>query len=171
MKKYLFPFMAGCLFVSSAYAEVEIVTPTVNKGQAAKMTPINMMNGAMMPCGQMQENATINISFNIRAQSFADAKAKFDEKIKQVADFAKQQDVKKFDQQSLNYNVNSQNNNFNDGSNQPSYQLSGNAGYQLDSADSAFKLAEFLTQQKFQVNVNVNKFNNHSMPCDNVIMK
>jgi len=47
------------------------------------------------------------------------------------------------------------------------YQLNGNAGYQVDSSDSAFKLGEFLSQQKFQVSVNVNKYQNGV--CNNMM--
>lgn len=116
------------------------------------------------PCA-MQENVTLSVNFTIRAKSFDEAKKKYEEKMQQVDAFAKQQNIQKFDLQSMNYSVNSQQVNYDDGMPQPGYQLSGNASYQLDSADNAFKLGEFLTQQKFQISVNVNKYRNG--PCDN----
>jgi hypothetical protein len=69
--------------------------------------------------------------------------------------------MKKFDLQSLNYNINS---NYNNGS--QGYQLNGSASYQVGNADEAFKLAEFLTQQKFNVSVNGNSYRNGM--CENI---
>lgn len=108
----------------------------------------------------MQENVTVSVNLNLMADSFAQAKAKYDEKMQAVTDFAKKQNVKKFDLQSMSYNVNSNNNNGN-----MVYQLNGNAGYQMDNADAAFKLAEFLTQQKFQVSVSASSYRNGN--CNN----
>ena len=111
--------------------------------------------------GGMQENVTVNVNFNIRADSFADAKQKFDQKIQQVTDFAKQQNIPKFEMQSMNYNINSQMN-YENGAQEQFYQLGGNASYMLDSSDSAFKLGEFLTKQKFQVSINASKYRNNN---------
>ncbi len=101
---------------------------------------------------RMQENINISVSFNFRADSFVDAKAEFDQKMKQVEDFAKQQKIEKFEVQSMNYNINTQNYHGADAE----YQMNGSVNYQLTSSDDAFKLGEFLTQQKFQVNVSAN---------------
>ena len=103
----------------------------------------------------MQEQVSISVNFNLSADSFTQAKAKYDEKIQSVTEFAKKQNIKKFELQSLNYNINS---NYNNGSS--GYQLNGSANYQIDVADEAFKLAEFLTQQKFNVSVNGNSYKN-----------
>lgn len=104
----------------------------------------------------MQENVSLNINFNIPAESFKQAKAKFDEKMKQVEDFSKQQKLTKFELQSMNYNINPQNYN----GMQNNFQLNGNMSYQLDSFDSAVKMGEFLTEQKFQVSLNANSYKN-----------
>lgn len=105
-------------------------------------------------CG-LQEQVSISISFNLTAENFMQAKAKYDEKMQSISDYAKKQNMKKFDLQSLNYNINSNYNN-----NTPNYQLSGSANYQVGSSDEAFKFAEFLTQQKFNVSVNGNSYKN-----------
>lgn len=106
---------------------------------------------------KMQENVTLSINFNMRTKSFAEARAKFEEKMQQVKNFASQQGIQKFHLQSMNYSINAQNYNY-DGMPEQGYQLSGSASYRLDSADNAFKLGEFLGDQKMQVSVNVNKY-------------
>src|SRR3954469_23407904 len=79
----------------------------------------------------MQETVTLSINFNLRADSFVDAKKKFDDKMKQITDFAQQQNIGRFELQSMNYSINT---NY-DGNSQQSYQLSGNASYVMDSTD------------------------------------
>ena len=115
--------------------------------------------------GCAQENATLGVNFNFKAQSFAEAKQKFDDEMKQFDDFAKQQHIEKLIVQNMNYSVNSQQayGNMSDGS----YQLNGNASYRMESADDAFKLGDFLTKQHFMVNVNVNRNGNGPCPIDN----
>jgi len=149
MKKKLLALMIVSAFMAPAYA---------NEAVARKVAP-----GGANGC-KMQENVTLSINFTIRAKSFAESRTKYEEKMQQVTNFATQQGIKKFQLQSMNYNINSQNVNY-DGMPEPGYQLSGNASYLLDSADSAFKLGEFLGEQKMQVSVNVNKYQNGS--CNN----
>ena len=115
-----------------------------------------------VPACPMQENVNLSVNFNIHAKSFAEAKQKYEEKMKQIDDFARQQNVGKFDMQSMNYSINAQSN-YDNGIPEMGYQLSGNASYVLGSSDSAFKLGEFLTQQKFQVGINVSKYKNGGM--------
>lgn len=112
-------------------------------------------------CG-MVEQITLSINYNMNAESFAIAKTVFDTKLKQVQDFAKKQGVKKFELQNMNFSVNS--NNYGNGSS--GVQLNGSAGYLMDNADAAFKLAEFLETQKMNVNVNASKYKNGN--CNNL---
>lgn len=111
-------------------------------------------------CG-LQEQVSISISFNLFADSFTQAKAKYDEKMQLIADYAKKQNMKKFDLQSQNYNINSNYNN-----NSQGYQLSGSANYQVGNSDEAFKFAEFLAGQKFNVAVNGNSYKNGMCAAD-----
>ena len=141
MRNRILFFLAASLVASPAFAH-----------------PMFMQNG--INCvGGMQENVSINVNFNIRAESFADAKKKFEQKIQQVNDFAKQQNIGKFELQSMNYNINAQVT-YDGGMPEPGYQLNGNASYMVDSSDNAMKLGEFLTQQKFQVSMNANRNRN-----------
>lgn len=129
--------------VSILLASAVISSPVYGESLAA----------ALKPGCVMKETVSVNISFNQKTPSFKEAKAKFDEQMKSIEQYAKQQELKKFDKQSMNYNIYSQMDN-----NSPAYQLSGNVQYQLDNADEAFKFAEFLTAQKFQVNLNSNAY-------------
>ncbi len=133
--KYFLAVIATLLFALPAFAEKTV--------------------GNIAPKCAMQEQVSISINFNLMADSFTQAKAKYDEKMQSITDYAKKQNMKKFDLQALNYNINS---NYNNGP--QGYQLSGSASYQVNDADEAFKLAEFLTQQKFNVSVNGNSYKN-----------
>ncbi len=103
----------------------------------------------------LQEQVSISISFNLTAESFMQAKTKYDEKMQSISDYAKKQNMKKFDLQSMNYNINSNYNN-----NVQNYQMNGSVNYQVGNSDEAFKFAEFLTEQKFNVSVNGNSYRN-----------
>jgi uncharacterized protein YggE len=151
MKLGVWIFAAGTILATSVPADEAL---------ASKRIPHQGGGGCTM-----QENVSLSVNFNIRAKSFQEAKKKYEEKMQQLDTFAKQQNIQKFDLQSMNYSINSQQISYDDGMPEQGYQLSGNASYQLDSADNAFKLGEFLTQQKFQINVNVNKYRNGV--CDN----
>ena len=144
-----------CSFI--AYAE------DAKQEEKSVVTDVKMEKKALSvlgaPACKMQENVTLSISFNLRLKSFAEAKKKFDDKMAQIVDFAKQQNISKFQLQSMNYNISSQPSNSGDISEQD-YQMNGNVSYLLDSTENAFKLAEFLNQQKIQVNVSVNKYQN-----------
>jgi uncharacterized protein YggE len=108
----------------------------------------------------MKETVTVNIQYNFKASTFAEAKKMFDEQNTKVTDFAKKQEVGKFDLQNQNYNIYSQPLNYTpDG--QPTtynYQVTGSSSYIMDNVDAAFKFAEFLTAQKIQVGLNSNSY-------------
>ncbi len=107
-----------------------------------------------LPAGcTMKENVTVGINFNHKVPTIKEAKAKFDEQSATIEQFAKQQELKKFEKQNMNYNIYTQNE-----YNQPVYQLNGSVSYMLSNADEAFKFAEFLTTQKFQVTLNSNSY-------------
>lgn len=153
MKKAWGIILAGALLASSAQAGPSLADVAKN----ARMAGVQCSDG-------MQETVNLSVSFNMKAKSFAEAKTIFDQKMQQLNDYARQQKVGKFELQSMNYNINAQVT-YEGGMPEQGYQLSGSANYNLDSSDAAFKLAEFLTQQKFQVNVGVNKYRNAS--CNN----
>src|ERR1700733_10777681 len=92
--------------------------------------------------GCIQESATTTANFTLKGTSFAEARADFDKKMKQMDDFANEQHLGKMTLQTMNYNVNSQQN-----GTETIYQLSGRASYGMQSADDAFKLAEFFNKQ------------------------
>lgn len=121
-------------------------------------TPVlaDRMMSSIVPakCG-VQEQVAISISFNLTADSFAQAKTKYDEKMQSISDYAKKQEMKKFELQSMNYNINSNYNN-----NVQNYQINGSVNYQVGNADEAIKFAEFLTGQKFNVSVNGSSYKN-----------
>lgn len=131
------------LFVTPALAEKAITVPVTSK------------------CG-FQEQVSIGINFNLTAEGFTQAKQKYDEKMQVIADYAKKQNLQKFELQSMNYNINS---NYNGA--MQNYQLNGSVNYQMANADDAIKFAEFLTQQKLNVSVNGNSYKNGQM-CSNI---
>lgn len=104
----------------------------------------------------LQQQVAIGVNFMITAKSLAEAKAKFDEKTKQIEEFAAQQKIDSLELQSMSYNINVP-------VSAPDmegkiYQLSGSAQYQLKSPEAAFKLAEFFEKQRFGVNINSNTY-------------
>ena len=118
-----------------------------------------IMPGGGMEC-TMKETVSINVQYNFRANSFAEAKKMFDEQNAKVTDFAKKQNVAKFELQNQNYNIYAQPQNYGpDGQPQSFiYQVNGSSAYVMDSADAAFKFAEFLNQNKIQVGMNSNSY-------------
>jgi len=116
--------------------------------------------GMMMPGCSMKEQVSINVQYNFRANSFADAKKMFDEQNAKITEYAKKQEVAKFDLQNQNYNISASPQNYGpDG--QPQnyiYQVNGSSSYMMDNADAAFKFAEYLNSQKIQVGMNSNSY-------------
>lgn len=102
---------------------------------------------------EMKENLSVSVNFNMKADSLMEAKAKFDDRMKQVADYAAQQKIENLEVQSMNYNIYSDVNN-----SEKTYQINGNVQYQMKSSDMAFKFAEFLEKQKMNVNINSNSY-------------
>lgn len=116
-------------------------------------------------CANLQEQVTLSVNYNISGDSFAQVKAKYDEKMKTVQESAAKQGVKQFDMQSTNYNINPKDyNNAESG-----VQLNGSSSFRMDNADAAFKLAEFLNTQKFNASISVNAYQNGN--CNNVMVE
>lgn len=148
--------------VSAAGATEAVQAAAVANSPAAVVVP-NVAKKAvagMMPGCSMREQVSINVQYNFRANSFAEAKKMFDEQNAKVTDYAKKQEVAKFELQNQNYNINAQPQNYGpDG--QPQnyiYQVNGNSSYVMDNADAAFKFAEYLNSQKIQVGMNSNSY-------------
>jgi hypothetical protein len=104
----------------------------------------------------LKENVTVNVSFNFKANSFPEAKTKFDSQVAKVTEFAKSQAISKLEVQNQNYNISSNAAEYGQNG-QPiryDYQLSGNTTYKIDNSAAAFKFAEFLNKQNMQVGIN-----------------
>lgn len=101
----------------------------------------------------LKETVSVGVNFNMPAQTMTEAKAKFENTMKQIEDYAVSQKLEKLEPQSMNYNIYAQNNGMD-----KSYQVSGNVQYQMPSSDMAFKFAEFLEKQKMNVNINANAY-------------
>jgi uncharacterized protein YggE len=121
----------------------------------------------------MQETVTLTVNYNFKAKSFAEAKQKFDAQIAKVSEYAKGQQIKKFDLQNQNYNIYSQPVSYNpDGTPDTySYQVTGSSNYIMDNADAAFKFAEFLTNQKMQVGLNSNSYRNGNCNSNTTLLE
>lgn len=154
MKKAIFTLIVASVLAPAASAEVSLIA------QNKTMMPISKkLVRVAQNCAQ--ENVTLTVTFNLKAKSFSEAKTKFDEKMKQIVEYAKQQHIEPFEPQSLNYNINAMQIAYDEGG--PiigGYQLSGNTSYKLDNTDAALKLGEFLAGQKIQVGMNVNQYKN-----------
>ncbi|MEK6746734.1 MAG: SIMPL domain-containing protein [Pseudomonadota bacterium] len=134
--KYILAFIIGIFFSTPVLADKVISSIVPSK------------------CG-LQEQVSVSISFNLAAENFVQAKTKYDEKMQSIYDYAKKQEMKKFELQSMSYNIN---NNYNN--NVQNYQMNGGVNYQVGNSDEAIKFAEFLTQQKFNVSVNGSSYKN-----------
>lgn len=111
----------------------------------------------------VQENVSLMANFMVPVASFEEGKAAFEEKHKQLNGFAAKQGVKSYTLQSTGYTVIAQPM-MAIGQQEATFQLNGSVSYVIDSVESAFKFANFLTQQKFQVNVGVTKTYSTSCP-------
>lgn len=133
MRKIIFITTAFCAMTTPAYA-TKITAPGMN-------------------CA-LKETVSVGINFNTVAVSMAEAKAKIDEKMSQIRNFASQQKIENLEPQSMNYSINSQNYN----NAEKTYAVSGNMQYQMPSTEIAFKFADFLEKQKLNVNINSNAY-------------
>lgn len=102
---------------------------------------------------ELKETVSVGINFNMTAQTMLEAKAKFDNTMQQISNYAADQKIEKLDPQSMNYNIYAQNNGVD-----KNYQVTGNVQYQMTSSDVAFKFADFLEKQKMNVNINSNAY-------------
>lgn len=144
-------------FANPAVDAVEAAT--IANSPAAVVVPVAAKR-ALMPGCNMREQVSLNVQYNFKANSFAEAKKMFDEQNAKVEALAKKQALAKFELQNQNYNIYSQPQNYGqDGQPQSyTYQVSGTSTYVMESSDAAFKFAELLTAQKIQVGMNSNMY-------------
>jgi hypothetical protein len=130
-----------------------------------------------LPC-DMMENATISISFNGIETDVSVVKDKFDAKIAEIKQVAKDMELQKFDLQSMNYNINTQNyggvamsrmamNTLGtSAAPSPQYRFNGSVSFQFLPAEKATELMMRLTKKGYQANLNVNAYHNGNTQCD-----
>ncbi|MCE2927787.1 MAG: hypothetical protein LW823_09140 [Rickettsiales bacterium] len=156
MKMFVYSLLIGSsLFAFQAAAKDSTIVADADKAALSEAMRANSPASVVRPAGAdcaMQEQVSIGVNFNAKASGFMDARKQFDEMSNKVEQFAKQQNIK-LSLQNMNYSVNVQQE-----TGGPSFQIYGNMNYQMDNADSAFKFAEFLTQQKLQVSLNSNAY-------------
>jgi hypothetical protein len=106
----------------------------------------------------LKENITVSATFNLKANSLAEARKIFADQVAKITKFSKS--GSKLELQSQNYNINS-NLKYYDQDGQPisySYQISGSSSYKMDDSVQAFKFAEFLIAQKMQISFDSNAY-------------
>jgi hypothetical protein len=116
--------------------------------------PVGAKNLMVVENCPLQEQVSLNISFNQNITGFSEASAFVNGQIKKIQDTARQQGVTKLVQTGQNLNVSSQRENT-----QPdSYRLNGGLTYQVDNFANATKLAEALAKDRVQVSINSNAY-------------
>lgn len=111
-------------------------------------------------CG-MQTQVNLQVSYNLKANSFAEAQKMVADQNAKIQQMAEQQKLTKFKLQSENSNISSQPNYNPDGSASGFvYQVSGSLSYVLTDNAEASRFADFLTGQKMQVNLNSSTYRN-----------
>lgn len=112
------------------------------------------------------EVVSLVVFFELVADSFADTKAKYEEKLKLVSDFAKKNNIEKFDLQSQTYSASSSYERRGEEFEMQSYRLSGSANYVMKKSSDAFRMADYLAKQNIRSNV---KARTHkSGICENI---
>ncbi len=106
-------------------------------------------------CGDMEEQVSVNVSFNAQLPSPLEAKERFEARLKEIEGLARDSQIKKWSLQSLNYSVSTYNSGY---GMDATFQLSGSASYQTDNADQAFALMDKFSKRGMQLNVSVNKY-------------
>jgi uncharacterized protein YggE len=111
----------------------------------------------------MQTQVSLNVNFNLQAETPLDAKKKFEAKLAVIDGAVKKAGLKKFNLQSMNYSVSPMGGY---GGEETGYQMNGNTSYQLDDADKAFALMEQFGKQRMMASVNVNQYNTGNCPSE-----
>lgn len=130
--KYLIVVLfSGLLFTMPAYAE------SCSKDSTAS--------------APVKEKISVVIGFSNNANSFAQAKAIYNEKVKMIFDLVKKQNIKTFDLLSADYNVYK---NWSNGTDDKEYIIQYSNSYAVSNIDDAFAIADLLTQNKFSASIN-----------------
>lgn len=112
-----------------------------------------------VPCDPLM---AITTSYTIMGDSYLDTKKEFDGRMGRIHQFAASQSMKKFQVESLSFTINHQRAGmpYRSYPHQPAsaeatkkYRLQGKAEFHVDSSENAFKLGQYLTQEKFEVTV------------------
>ncbi len=105
------------------------------------------------------ESATVNINYRGSADSPSDIIGKADGQMAIVKKEAEKIGITSFELQNHNYSINNSNHR-NDGGD---YNYNGNMNFKVEPATKAPMLMEALTEQNYQVSINVNKY--RKQPC------
>lgn len=110
----------------------------------------------------MQTQVNLQVSYNMKAASFAEAQKVAAEQNAKIQQLAGQQKVSGFKLQSENANIDSQPMHTNPDGTVTSftYHVSGSLSYVLTNATEAAKFADFLSGQKMQVTINSSSYRN-----------
>jgi len=120
-----------------------------------------MANGKAEDGCSMQTQVNLQVSYNLKANSFAEAQKLIADQNAKIQQMAGQQKLTEFKLQSENSNINNQPNYNPDGSfSGVTYQVSGSLSYVLSDNTEASKFADFLTAQKMQVSLNSSTYRN-----------
>lgn len=162
MKAYILSFVALCFLTMPALAN-EIATTSAMPAIAMPVPAATGQN-----CG-MTESSSITVSFNNVTVEIGDVKKFMDDRIAELETDAKDAGIKKFELQSTNMNVYSNNyagvpviqyaksDNTTVAPKVP-YQLSGSVTYVLDDVTKIASVADKLTSKGYQINIASNAY-------------
>lgn len=141
-------------------AILAIASPAFAKSVISAREATIMRNGENVPAciNGMTKNASINISFNGREKTLAEARAAFDTQKKNMeADMAKLGSADQIKLNNYNYSI-SMNPSYEYGTQTILYNFNGSLNYEIKSEELARKIADKLaeTKQQFSLNVNAN---------------
>jgi hypothetical protein len=119
--------------------------------QATPPTPLSESNCTLT------ENARLTINFSGQEKEASAVKGKFDTQIDEVKKMAKTAALSKFEEQSMNYNINAQSTG---GDMDSTYRFNGSAVFVLEPADKAANFVDLLSKKGYKANLNVNSYRN-----------
>lgn len=139
-----------------------LITTAVQAKDAAvfmdsRITPAAWTSGLMPPNNcTMQENVTMNISFNGSIEHASAVKSLMDERNQEIADMAKKLGISNIQIQSQNFSINMNYNNHND-----HYTYSGNVSMKLSPYEKALELMDQLKEKRYRASLSVNNYANN----------
>ena len=118
-------------------------------------------NNQSTPQCPIIENSQVNINFNSQESDLAQIKVIMDDKLKLMETLAKEAGVKKFEMQSMNYNVYAENSGqygcSSSANSRGIYRLNGNISFNAHPSEKATDLLILLNENGYSGNLNVNK--------------